>query len=219
MLLIVSCERSRFDIGTVVTYPVVARSYTGDGLSYCSEGIAVTVEIDTDVTDKNYHLKMIAPDKSIMWECFCTPYASGSLWHIGTSEFLLPPDMPLPVGSWTVEIGLPDGRIKQYPIEVESISDDVRLYDTIPELVWEYTDEKRSLELMSNDQIAPADLDWNIYLFDDNDSLLSSARYIGTSVYTERSNDTEKRNKIVRAVYLAFDKKSGVLLVGRTIFR
>ncbi|MDD3996078.1 MAG: hypothetical protein WC129_04700 [Sphaerochaetaceae bacterium] len=219
IFLMVSCERSRFDIGTVVTYPIVARSYTGDGLSYRSEGIAVTVEIDTNVTDKDYHVTLIAPDASFTWECFCTPYTSGSLWYISLSEFLLPPDMPLPVGSWIIEIGLPDGQIKQYPIDVKSISADVRLYDTIPELVWEYKDERRSLELMFNEQIAPSDLDWNIYLFDDNDLLLSSARYTGTSVYTERSNDTEKQSKIVRAVYLTFDKQSGVLLVGRTIFR
>ena len=215
MLILYGCTNDSATINSVTIRPLVAATYGATIGPTLSEGIAVSLQSQPLDRDAQYQLRVTSPDELFRWEKSVTPFLVDSVLYVGASDLLLPPDLQLDSGQWSIELFLPDGqRLNQdYQFErpFQAITNAQLAVAVVEEMAWGEENEQTILYGLSTDP-------WQYQLYSDEGILLAAFGSDTTIINHPLFQDGSLKDQTRMIVALRYDEKSGIYLMVRQIF-
>lgn len=215
LMLLGGCSRDAFSITSVDVKPLVVATYGADVGSTLEEGAVVVVQGHPLQADSVYDIAVLSPDEMFRWERAVRPFQAGGALHLGFTDVLLPPDIPLPAGVWHVEVYTPEGlRVVEsfdYQRSAHTLTQAQLDVATVEEMRWEFIDDTWHLVGVGDER----GRQWQYHLYDEEGIEIARFDSDTAEINHPLIQDPTVRDRTAMITSMCFDENRGVYLMIR----
>lgn len=218
ILISIGCSRDSFAIHSTTLLPSIVATHSASVNSTIAEGLAIAISADPLTKDEIYQLSITSPSATFVWEPLVTPFLAADRWFIGSSDLLLPPDTALEVGTYEVEIFLPDGRrfVQQvtYDRTRRTLQEASLFVASLAPVTWEYVNNRWRLSGYAEDEDQP----WRYTFYDANHKVLYTQESASAYLENQALDDGKIKELTTSIIASRFNDNQTMLFVVRTFF-
>lgn len=214
----VACTRDSATITSVDVKPLVAATFGAKVGPTLSEGVVVVVQSNPLEKDELYQMAVTSPKQAYRWERSVQPFTVGDLLYLGMNDLLLPADLKLEQGIWSVEIFTPEGeRISEtfdFNRPFSALTKGHMAVSIAADMAWESHDGKSLFRGIGTDD-SPI---WHYRFYDVDENILAVLDSTDSLIQSPLFDDHTLQERTHMVVAMRFDDESGIYLMVRKLF-
>lgn len=218
VFFMVACSRDAATIVSLDVKPLVAATYGAQIGPTLSEGVAVVVQSESLEQDSIHQIAVSSPDAAFRWEQSVQPFTVGEVLYVGVNDLLLPPDLKVESGLWSVELYTPEGlRISDtfdFTRPSGTMNQAQLAVSVVEDMVWDSPEGDWLLLGVGKDD----GIKWHYRFYDANGVIVAVLDSDESVIASPLFQDREIRESTRMVVAMRFDNQSGIYLMVRKIF-